>query len=117
MMIRALSPVLIFLMFGLSQAELPLSWVSPGDQDLEDMMRLDRPMGGERPDRAALLERGLSLDTCHVQRRVLERLRELVVESIDQVKRCLNPTSSPYRSDQALDYENLNRALFPRMKL
>ena len=99
MMIRALSPVLIFLLFGLSLAELPLSWMSHSDQDLEDMMRMG-PMG-ERPDRADLLERGLSLDTCHVQRRVLERLRQLVVESIDQVKRCLNPTSSPYRSDRA----------------
>ena len=88
-------------MFGLSLAELPLSWMSHSDQDLEDMMRMG-PMG-ERPDRADLLERGLSLDTCHVQRRVLERLRQLVVESIDQVKRCLNPTSSPDRWDETED--------------
>ena len=97
MMIRVLSPVLIFLMFGLSLAELPQwPWVSPSpsDQELEEMMRM-----GERPDmaRQGLIERGLSLDTCQVQRRVLERLRELVVESIDQVKRCLNPTNSPFR--------------------
>ena len=92
MMIRALSPALIFLMLGLGMAELaqwPWGPASPGDQELE-MERGD--MAQER-----LLERALSLDTCQVQRRVLERLRELVVESIDQVKRCLNPTSSPYR--------------------
>ena len=98
--------MLIFLMFGLSHTELPLPWMSPSDQDMEDMMRLgplgERPGPGSRDlARQELLERGLSLDTCHVQRRVLERLRELVVESIDQVKRCLNPTSSPYRSDEA----------------
>ena len=92
MMIRILSPALIFLMLGLGLAELAQwPWVpaSPGDQELE-MERGD--MAQER-----LLERALSLDTCQVQRRVLERLRELVVESIDQVKRCLNPSSSPYR--------------------
>ena len=93
MMTRVLSPALIFLMLGLSLAELTQwPWVptSPGDQEMEMMERGDMTQEG-------LLERGLSLDTCQVQRRVLERLRELVVESIDQVKRCLIPTSSPYR--------------------
>ena len=81
-----LSPALIFLMLGLGMAELAQwPWVpaSPEEQELE-MERGDMAQEG-------LLERALSLDTCQERRRVLERLRELVVESIDQVKRCLNP--------------------------
>ena len=93
MMTRVLSPALIFLMLGLSLAELAQwPWVptSPGDQEMEMMERGDMTQEG-------LLERGLSLDTCQVQRRVLKRLRELVVESIDNIKRCLHPGRSIYR--------------------
>ena len=83
MMTRVLTPALIFLMLGLSLAELPqgpwMSTTSPGDQEME------------------MIERGLRLDTCQVQRRVLKRLRELVVESIDNIERCLHPGRSIYR--------------------
>ena len=82
-MIRALTPALMFLMLGLSLAELAqgpwVSTTSPGDQELE------------------MMERGLRLDTCQVQRRVLKRLRELVMESIDNIMRCLHPGRSIYR--------------------
>ena len=72
----------MFLMLGLSLSELAQGpWVStsPGDQEME------------------MMERGLNLDTCQVQRRVLKRLRELVMESIDNIKRCLHPGRSIYR--------------------
>ena len=96
-MIRGISPVLLFLMFYLGLAELPpwpwgpgWSRVIPDDQNSEVMTgRL-----GER-------ELSLDLDTCMVQRRLLKRLRQLVVKSINQVKRCLNPTNSPDRWDES----------------
>jgi hypothetical protein len=89
-MIRGLSPVLLFLMFCLGLAELhPWPWgrANPADDRTLEVItgRL-----GER-------ELRLDLNTCGVQRRLLRRLRRLVVRSIDQVKRCLNPNSSPYR--------------------
>ena len=97
MLLGVLSLFVVFLRLGLGLAELP-QWQwgqpSPGGEELEEMMGGPGP-GETRP--VSLLERGLSLDTCQVQRKVLERLRELVVESIDQVKRCLNPATSPYR--------------------
>ena len=83
-MIRGLSTVLLFLMFSLGLAELPpLPWgrVNPNVNTPEVVT-------------GRLGERELSryLDTCIVQRRLLVRLRRLVMRSIDQVKRCLNPT-------------------------
>jgi len=47
-------------------------------------------------DEADILERSVTLDICAVQRRVLERLRELVVDSIHQVKQCM-ALSNQYR--------------------
>ena len=38
-------------------------------------------------------ELGLDLDICLVQRKMLVRLRQLVVRSIGQVRKCLQPMS------------------------
>ena len=71
-------------MFCLGLAEMPpLPW----GRDSPDVNTAEVVTGrlGER-------ERGFSLDTCMIQGRLLVRLRRLVMRSIDQVKRCLNPT-------------------------
>ena len=50
----------------------------------------------ETKDEMDLYTRSVTLDTCRIQTEVLERLRTLVVQSIDQVKRCIN-MSPQYR--------------------
>ena len=57
-------------------------YTSPSDQVSEDMMIM-----------MMMEEMGLDLDICLVQRKMLVRLRQLVVRSIDQVRRCLQPMS------------------------
>ena len=57
-------------------------YTSPSDQVSEDMMIM-----------MMMEELGLDLDICLVQRKMLVRLRQLVVRSIDQVRRCLQPMS------------------------
>ena len=60
----------------------PLSFTSPSDQGSEDMMIMMK-----------MEEMDLDLDICMVRRKMLLRLRQLVVRSIGQVRRCLQPMS------------------------
>ena len=103
-MIRAVYPAFLFLMFGLGLERPPWRWGgSPTVQGPEDIA-------------SRLGERGPSLDTCHVQRRRFVRLKQLMVRSIDQVKRCLHPSSSiTYRWDE-LWRQILSKDLSPRLK-
>ena len=57
-------------------------YTSPSDQVSEDMMIM-----------MMMEELGLDLDICLVQRKMLVRLRQLVVRSIGQVRKCLQPMS------------------------
>ena len=69
-------------------AEFP-HWVDSGHGTEDELTRMMME-GGHHTDHGAnmdsLYQRSLVLDTCQVQTQVLERLRELVVDSIAQVK-------------------------------
>ena len=77
------------LTLSLVMAELP-HWMDTNGHGEDELARM---MGEhhttDHPSNMDLYQRSLVLDTCQVQTQVLERLRELVVDSIAQVKKCM----------------------------
>ena len=78
----------LFVTMSVAMSEIP-HWMGTGHGEGEMARMMEVRAEQDRLRSNDLYQRSMLLDTCQVQTQVLEQLRQLVVDSIAQVKKCM----------------------------